>query len=67
MPSADDLFLAAQWLDVYEDAEDVEACRRVAEWLKNQSAAKELRDAGRAAGVPVERARAAINKAAARG
>lgn len=31
-PSADDLFLAAQWLDVYEGAEDAEACRRVAAW-----------------------------------
>lgn len=66
-PSADDLFLAAQWLDVYEGAEDAEACRRVAAWLKLQADAKELRDAARAAGVPVAKARIAIAKAAQRG
>lgn len=66
-PSIDDMYIASRWLDVYEGAEDVEACRRVAEWLKAQAEKKELRDVAREAGVPVAKARAAINKAAARG
>lgn len=66
-PSVDDLYIASQWLDVYEGAEDAEACHRVAAWLKAQADAKELRDTARAAGVPVAKARAAIAKRAARG
>ena len=58
-PSVDDLFLAAQWLDIYEGAEDAEACRRVAAWLLKQADAAEFRAACRAAGVKVSVARAA--------
>lgn len=61
-PSADDLHIAAQWLDVYEGAEDAEACQRVRAWLLQQSDAAELREACRAAGISV----AAIRKALAR-
>lgn len=64
-PSVDDMYIAAQWLEVHEGAEDAESCRRVSEWLKAQGAAKELREAARAAGVPVAKARAAIAKRAA--
>lgn len=32
-PAIDDLYLAANWLDVHESAEDAEACKRVREWL----------------------------------
>jgi urease accessory protein UreF len=61
------MYIASQWLDGYEGAKDAEACRRVAEWLKAQAEKKELRDVAREAGVPVAKAPAAINKAAARG
>jgi hypothetical protein len=66
-PSVDDMYIAAQWLDVYEGAEDAAVCHRVAEWLKEQADKKELREAARAAGVPVGIARKAISKAAVRG
>lgn len=66
-PSVDDFYIAAQWLEVYEGAEDAAACHRVGEWLKAQADAKELRDAARAVGVPVAKARAAIAQRAARG
>lgn len=56
-PSVDDMYIAAQWLDVYEGAEDAEACQRVAAWLKQQGDAKELRDACRGARVSVSWAR----------
>ena len=52
-PSAQDLFLAAQWLEVYEGAEDAFACRRVAEWLRYQSDLEDLREACKGAGVSV--------------
>lgn len=58
-PSADDLHTAAQWLDVYEGAEDAESCKRVAAWLLKQADAAEFREACRAAGVPVSKARKA--------
>lgn len=63
-PSADDLHTAAQWLEVYEGAEDAEACRRVAAWLLAQADAAELRAACRAAGVSVAAARRAIRRVA---
>ena len=44
-PSADDLHSAAQWLDVYEGAEDAEACQRVRAWLLQQADAAEFREA----------------------
>jgi len=59
----DDMFLAAQWLDVYEGAEDAEACQRVREWLLAQIEAEEFRAACKEAGVPVATARKAIAKA----
>lgn len=63
-PSADDLYLAAEWLEIYEGAEDAEACRRVAAWLRSQSDAAELRAACRAAGVSIAKLRKHItNKA----
>ncbi|MGV0982349.1 MAG: hypothetical protein ACOYB0_08315 [Polynucleobacter sp.] len=59
-PSADDLHIAAQWLDIYEGAEDREACQRVRVWLLEQSDALEFRQACREAGVTVAQARRAI-------
>lgn len=59
-PSADDMHLAAEWLGIYEGAEDAEACKRVAEWLRHQSDLMEFRNACREAGVTVPQARAAI-------
>lgn len=52
-PSADDLHIAAQWLDIYEGAEDAEACHRVSEWLIEQAKAAELRQVCREQGVSV--------------
>jgi flagellar motor protein MotB len=66
-PSADDLHTAAQWLDVYEGAEDAEACQRVRAWLLDQADAAEFRDACREAGVPVAQARKAFRLAQKRG
>lgn len=57
MPSVNDLFLAAQWLDVHEGAEDAQACQRVKTWLLAQADAKEFRDACREAGVAVSLAK----------
>ena len=65
-PSIDDMYIASQWLDIYEGAEDAEACHRVAAWLKSQADAKELRDTARSAGVPIAKVRAALKKAATR-
>ena len=59
-PSVDDMYIASQWLDVYEGAEDAEACHRVAAWLKQQADAKELRKAARDAGVSTAKLRKAI-------
>jgi arsenate reductase-like glutaredoxin family protein len=59
-PSADDMRLAASWLDEYEDSPEGDACKRVAEWLAEQADAKELRDAAREHGVPVKALRKKI-------
>jgi hypothetical protein len=56
-PSADDLHTAAQWLDVYEGAEDADACQRVRAWLLQQADAAEFREVCRQAGVSVVQAR----------
>lgn len=61
-PSADDLHIAAQWLDVYEGAEDAAACKRVAAWLIQKSDDAELRAACRVHGVSVAKAREAIKR-----
>lgn len=61
-PSADDLYLAAQWLDVYDGAEDAAACKRVARWLEKQSDLQQFGERCRAAGVPVKLARQALSK-----
>lgn len=58
-PSASDMRLAAEWLDVYEDG-DRDACERVRDWLRQQADAAEFRAACRDAGVPVTIARKAI-------
>jgi hypothetical protein len=60
-PSADDLYLAAQWLeDIYEGAEDAAACRRVAAWLEQQADDAEFAIECRKAGVSVRLARKAL-------
>ncbi len=59
-PSADDLWLAANWLEVYEGAEDAEACLRVSKWLRAKADAAELRQTARAAGVRMAQVRAAL-------
>lgn len=59
-PTPDQLHIAAQWLDIYEGAEDATACQAVKSWLLEQAEAAELRKACREARVPVSRARAAI-------
>lgn len=61
-PSADDLYIAAQWLIVYEGAEDAESCHRVAAWLLEQSDKAEFRETCRSAGVSVSQARKAIKR-----
>lgn len=43
--SIDDLWVAAQWLDVYEGAEDRAACARVADMLHRMAAEREERKA----------------------
>lgn len=59
-PDADDLRLAAEWLDAYESVEDgisapdALAMRKVIEWLLSQAEAQELRKACREAGIPVQ-------------
>lgn len=63
-PSADDLYLAAQWLDVYEGAEDAEACKRVARWLEQQSDKAAFAVECRKAGVSVKLARRALKLSA---
>lgn len=67
MPSADDLHTAAQWLDVYEGAEDAEACQRVRAWLLQHADAAEFREACREAGVSVAQARKAARLVQKRG
>lgn len=64
-PSADDLHIAAQWLDVYEGAEDRESCLRVREWLLKKADEVELRATCRDIGVSVAVARRAIKAKAA--
>ncbi|WP_273454434.1 hypothetical protein [Nevskia ramosa] len=59
-PSADDLYLAAQWLDVYEGAEDAQACQRVKAWLLKKADDAEFRKACRDAGVSVTTARRTV-------
>ena len=59
-PSADDMHIAALWLEIYEGAEDADACHRVAEWLRRQSDAKVFKQTCREAGVSVKQARAAL-------
>lgn len=61
-PSIDDLHIAVQWLEIYEGAEDAEACRRVARWLLKKSADMELKEVCREAGVSVTQARRAIKR-----
>lgn len=61
-PSADDMRLAADWLNTYEGAEDAEACKRVAAWLDEQAEAKDFRDAARAGGVPVKALRKRVKE-----
>lgn len=57
-PSPDDMHLAAQWLEIYEGAEDAEACKRVAEWLRKESDKLELqtlaREVSKETGIPVK-------------
>ncbi len=57
--SLDDLWIAAQWLDVNEGAEDAPACARVAEYLRAELDRRERRAAG-------GRVRRAVEKAAGR-
>lgn len=63
-PSADDLRAAAIWLDSNEgDAAEQEPLLRVARWLEQQAAAKELREVAKENGVPVGALRTALAKA----
>lgn len=57
--------LAAEWLEIYEGAEDAEACHRVAAWLKQQSDAADFRNACKSAGVSVAHAKRVVAKRAA--
>lgn len=59
-PSSNDMYLAAQWLDIYEGEEEAQACQRVKAWLLIQADAAEFREACRAAGVSVSKARKAL-------
>lgn len=61
-PSADDLHIAAMWLDVYEGAEDAQACKRVAEWLMKKADQLELKQICREAGVKTSTLRRAVRQ-----
>lgn len=61
-PSPDDLHIAAQWLDIYEGAEDEKACQRVKAWLLAQADAMEFRQVCKEAGVAVKNARKALKR-----
>lgn len=61
-PSPDDLFIAANWLEVYEGAEDAEACKRVAVWLKEKSDDQEFKLSCKEAGVKVTYARQSLKR-----
>lgn len=61
-PSADDLHIAAQWLDVYEGAEDAEACQRVRVWLLKKADEAEMRESCKQAGVKVSDLKMALRK-----
>ena len=62
IPSDDDFYVAALWLDVYEGAEDYEACQRVRKWLLSKIEAREFRQACKEAGVSVSHARKALKR-----
>lgn len=63
-PSADDFRVAAIWLESNEgDAAEQAPLLRVARWLEQQAAAKELRESAKEHGVPVGALRAALAKA----
>lgn len=61
-PSTDDLFIASQWLDIYDGAEDAEACHRVSAWLRQQAEAKEQRELAKENGVSVKHMRNLLEK-----
>jgi len=55
-PSLEAIYLAAEWLDVYEGTDntqdDVKSCRDVAEWLRGQAEKLELKKLCKEYGVP---------------
>jgi hypothetical protein len=57
-PFAEDIEIAAQWLEANEGGDgEAESCRRVAAWLDAQASAIEERRTARAASVPVAKLR----------
>ena len=54
MPAPDQLRLAAQWLDSYDESDDAFECMAtVSAWLMQQAEAKEIRALGREEKIPV--------------
>jgi len=67
-PTAEQMETAAAWLDCNEGSGDeAESCAAVAEWLREQAAAKQLRAVATEAGVPLGRLRAAMKQERSRG
>ena len=63
-PTAEQLRLAAEWLDANEaeDGNEQADCFAVRDWLRDQADKKEVRDLARQVGKPVSRVRQALNQ-----
>jgi hypothetical protein len=60
-PTPEQMESAAEWLDYNEgEGEELESCKVVAAWLRQQASAKDLRIAAKANGVSVKALRAAL-------
>jgi hypothetical protein len=65
-PSADDMNLASEWLDCYDDGYESDdegyAVKRVAAWLREQAQQSMERETARLNNVPVKRLRAKMRE-----
>lgn len=65
MPNEDRLFLAADWLESYEDAPDEDTAAgmsEVAAYLRHIATQRQIRDVARQNGIPVARLRDKLYK-----
>ncbi len=57
-PTYEDFAVAAEWLDINEGEEgEADSCKKVADWLRDQADAADIRAAARKAGVPAKAVR----------